>query len=77
MGLPKDVLCLCLGRANDKECDPVGITGKRGLWDLLRPSDIMAHVPSVKGLNTDKCGRTQPLPKVRAAAFSACSLGPC
>lgn len=34
------------------------LTGKRGLWNMLRPSDIKAHMPPVRGLNIDKCGRT-------------------
>ena len=47
----------------------VGTVGKSGLWDMLRPSDFTAHMPSVRSLSTDECGGTQPQPNVRAAAF--------
>lgn len=49
-----------------KQCDSVGITGRRGLCDMPRLGDIVAPVYSARGLNTDKYERTQPLPKVQA-----------
>lgn len=49
-------------------CDFVSITGRRDLCDMPRLGDPVAHVLSVRGMDTDEYGRTRLLPKEQATA---------